>query len=109
MDFSQCTGLTKNSSDAFSGCTEITDTLALPASLKTIGNTAFYNCNKVDAFDFSQCTQLTSINNNAFGSCTKITAMNLPASLETISGGAFSGCTALATLTVDAASTHLSS
>lgn len=109
VDFSQCTGLTKNSSDAFSGCTEITDTVALPASLKTIGNTAFYNCNKVDAFDFTHCTQLTSIDSSAFGSCTKITAVNLPASLETIAASAFSGCTALATLTVDAASTHLSS
>ena len=101
--------LTEIADDAFYHCTSLGGTVILPASLKTIGNTAFYNCNKVDAFDFSQCTQLTSINNNAFGSCTKITAMNLPASLETISGGAFSGCTALATLTVDAASTHLSS
>ena len=33
----------------------------------------------------------------------------MPKSLETIAGDAFSGCTALATLTVDPASTHLSS
>ncbi|MGI5091604.1 leucine-rich repeat domain-containing protein [Treponema socranskii] len=116
--FSGCTGLTSLSLPAsletlndyaFYGCTEITGTVTLPANLKTIGTSAFSDCNKVDAFDFTQCTQLTFIDSSAFSRCTKITAVNLPASLETIAGNAFSGCTALATLTVDAASTHLSS
>ena len=116
--FSGCAGLTSLNLPAsletlndwaFYGCTEITGTVAMPASLKTINMHAFYNCNKVDAFDFSHCTQLTAIGGMAFFRCTKITAMNLPASLETISASAFDGCTALATLTVDAASTHLSS
>ena len=41
----------------------------MPANLKTIGGSAFYNCNKVDAFDFTQCTQLTSIGSSAFENC----------------------------------------
>ncbi|MGI5097801.1 leucine-rich repeat protein [Treponema socranskii] len=101
--------LTEIADDAFYHCTSLGGTVILPANLKTIGGSAFSNCNKVDAFDFSQCTKLTSIEGRAFSSCTKITAMNLPASLETIAASAFSGCTNLTTLTVDAANTHLSS
>ena len=116
--FYGCTGLTSLNLPAsletlndfaFYGCTEITGTVTLPANLKTIGIYAFYGCKKVDAFDFTQCTQLTSIDSGAFGNCTKITAVTLPKSLKMIAGNAFSGCTALTTLTVDAASTHLSS
>ena len=116
--FSGCTGLTsltlpasleKLYFAAFEDCSEIAGTVVMPANLKTIGNSTFSNCNKVDAFDFTQCTQLTFIDSGAFGNCTKITAVNLPASLETIKGDAFSGCTNLTTLTVDAASTHLTS
>ena len=132
VDFSQCTGLTTIGESAFYGCTgltslslpaslerlgksafrdctEITGTVAIPASLKYIDYYAFENCNKVDAFDFTHCTQLTEISYMAFAECTKITQVNLPASLKTIAARAFAGCANLATLTVDAASMHLSS
>ncbi|MBM7023463.1 leucine-rich repeat domain-containing protein, partial [Treponema sp. Marseille-Q4523] len=116
--FYGCTGLTslalpasleKLGNSAFENCTEITGTVVLPANLKIINSYAFENCNKVDAFDFTQCTQLTSIGYKAFAECTKITEVNLPASLETIDASAFADCANLTTLTVDAASTHLRS
>lgn len=102
---------------AFSGM-NITG-VTIPASVKSIGHSAFMNCTKlvsivipntVESLDvgcFQDCkalesvtlgNQLTEIPNSAFYRCQKLASITLPNSVKTIGDGAFFGCIKLDTI-----------
>lgn len=97
----------------------ISGSYSVPSTVKTIGNFAFYWCNKLTSitipsttthigyYAFRGCTSLIDVNlpslldhigNSAFSGCTSLTIINLPTSLNFISNYAFYGCSSLNTV-----------
>lgn len=80
---------------AFSECTSLTGSLALPTTLKTIGSNAYAYCSALSG-DLVIPDNVTEVGANAFYSCSGFDAeLTLSSSLTTIGDYAFSGCTAL--------------
>ena len=75
-------------SSAFSG--EEIHTVALPASLKNIGSSAFEACKFLTTVTFNE--RLESIASQAFYSCERLKELELPKGLKTIGDRAFSNC-----------------
>mgnify|MGYP000983631372 CR=1 FL=1 len=73
---------------AFAG-NNITE-VEFPATLKTIGTSAFLNNNSLKDVEFPE--GLTTIGNYAFGSVWGMTKLKIPASVTRIGGGAFQWC-----------------
>ena len=89
---------------AFSDCTALTS-IEIPASVETIGNTAFKNCSSLATVTFEKGSQLKTIAGDsydgAFSDCTALTSIEIPASVETIEATAFKRCSKLATVTFE--------
>ena len=94
---------------AYNECTSLTS-IEIPASVETIGNSAFYGCSSLATVTFEKGSRLKTIgdeppiNNGfygAFNNCTSLTSIEIPASVEKIPGGAFCGCTSLTTVTFE--------
>lgn len=107
---------------AFLNCTSLTTVdITKAANLKTIGSTAFKNCNKlekfyakdklelIDAQAFDGCTSLkevilpntvTAIKKSTFRDCTALERINLSSSLVDIEDCAFQNCSSLKTITI---------
>ena len=85
---------------AFSDCTALTS-IEIPASVETIGNTAFSDCSSLATVTFEKGSRLKTIGNNAYYRCTSLTSIEIPASVETIEKKAFSDCSKLATVTFE--------
>lgn len=90
---------------AFSDCALLA-TVALPASLETIGQTAFKNCTALTSVVFEENSNLKTIEGGAKGSrfygaftgCSSLASIVIPASVETIGTAAFKGCRVLTTV-----------
>ncbi len=90
---------------AFSYCTALTS-IEIPASVETIGASAFKGCSKLATVTFEKESQLKTIgggsySSGAFSDCTALTSIEIPASVETIEAAAFKGCSSLATVTFE--------
>ena len=85
---------------AFSDCTALTS-IEIPASVETIGNTAFKFCSSLATVTFEKGSRLKTIGNNAYYRCTSLTSIEIPASVETIEKKAFMHCSSLATVTFE--------
>jgi hypothetical protein len=67
---------------------------AVPNSVTTIGESAFYNCSGLTGVNIGNSVE--TIGNYAFYNCSNLTgALTIPNSVITIGEGAFSGCTGL--------------
>ncbi len=75
---------------AFYDDTQITS-VVLPSSLTSIGNYAFYGCEKLESVDFSAVTKLTSIPNYCFGKCFALGEIDIPEGVTSIGIQAFAG------------------
>jgi len=99
------------SNGAFSHCT-ITKVI-IPASIKTIGSNAFYNCTNLETVEFTDTTtspaNVTSIGSYAFSKCTKLEEITIPASVTEIKNAAFAGSAKLTSITVATGNTKYSS
>ncbi len=93
---------------AFSYCTALTS-IEIPASVETIGASAFKGCSKLATVTFEKESQLKTIGGGysepnyygVFSDCTALTSIEIPASVETIEAAAFKGCSSLATVTFE--------
>lgn len=83
--------------EAFDYCHDIRS-LTLPASLESIGKSAFLVCYNLFTVDLSRCTKLTTIPERAFSGSTHITTVKLPTTLTSIGPYAFNACYALDTV-----------
>lgn len=69
--------------------------VTIPASVKTIGDNAFYGCNALTSVIFEDGETELSIGDAAFRSCSKITSLVLPSRLRNAGMYAFASCSAL--------------
>ena len=70
--------------------------LVIPDNVKTIGDYAFYNNNRLVSLKLG--VGLTEIGKYTFSGCSSLTEVSIPDNVTTINQYAFSGCTSLATL-----------
>ncbi len=70
----------------------------IPAGLKRISSTAFYNCIGLTSISFPN--SVTSIGDFAFALCTNLNDVHMSDSLQHIDDYAFSGCTGLTSITL---------
>ena len=78
----------------------------LPVSVKTIGNSAFYECKQLESVTLPK--GLNSIGNNAFRYCEKLNDVTLPGSLSAVLDWAFANCTAMENLTIEEGVSNIS-
>jgi len=83
---------------AFYNCDKLT-TVVLPANLKEIGKTAFSSCNELASVTFKN--GITTIGDYAFSYCEKLTSITIPASVKSIGQEAFRQCSALSYVKVE--------
>ena len=77
--------------DAFKNCK--LKELALPSSLKTIGNGAFSANNQLVKITLPE--QLNTLGNNAFKGCSSLEKIELPKNITTLGAGIFEDCSGL--------------
>lgn len=72
------------------------DRLAIPDTVKTIGQSAFRNCTALKAITLSD--SIESIQRAAFGSCTDLATIRFGTSLKSVLNNAFERCNSLETV-----------
>lgn len=89
----QVTGI---AAEAFQGRAAI-ETVTLPASVTSIGASAFADCSKLRSINLEKVTDLGQ---GAFSQCTALTTAQLGEGLTKVPEGAFSGCQQLTSVTL---------
>ena len=72
--------------------------IILPASVKTIGENAFYCCSGISNVEFPEGLEL--INESAFLSCTSLQNITIPDKVQIIGSDAFYGCSKVTSITI---------
>ncbi len=75
-----------------------TEVYAIPESVKSIGEGAFYGCTSMTGVTIPD--SVTSIGDMAFCGCTSLTYVIIPSSVKSIGKGAFYGCSSLINVTI---------
>ena len=96
-------GVTTVGAYAFQGCDRFY-TIALPASVVSIGDSAFRSCTSLETIDLSNADNLQSIGNDAFHYCYNFTDIVIPDSVKVIGENAFFDCHALKNVTISTSS-----
>ena len=73
--------------------------IAIPSSVKEIGEYAFFACENLRHVDFGETSDLRTLSNNAFDSCA-LEEVLLPEGVEAVEEGAFAYCKYLVALTL---------
>ena len=95
------------SGDSATGNSDLTS-LVIPATVKTIGNFAFYNCDNLASVHFEGDSQLKTIGKYAFGHCDGLATVTYTGSqLERIEDHAFYHCDVLTGMTFPAGIQHI--
>lgn len=99
-------GATKLRDSIFSQYSSLTK-VAIPSSVISIGNEAFYNCRSLTNITIGN--GVTSIGESAFYGCSSLTSVTIPNSVTSISSGAFNSCTSLKSITIPSNVTSIGS
>lgn len=99
-------GATKLRDSIFSQYSSLTK-VAIPSSVISIGNEAFYNCRSLTNITIGN--GVTSIGESAFYGCSSLTSVTIPNSVTSISSGAFNSCTSLKSITIPSNVTSMGS
>ncbi|MCH5153179.1 MAG: leucine-rich repeat protein [Clostridiales bacterium] len=86
--------------NAFYCCSNLIS-VTIPASVTSIGDSAFNNCTSLVTVNFDGDSRLVSIDSSAFANCSSLSAITIPASVTSIGSSAFYECTDLATVTFE--------
>ena len=87
--------VTRINGSAFYGCSGLTGSLTIPNSVTSIGNSAFYGCSGFTG-SLTIGNSVTTIGDWAFYNCSGLTgSLTIGNSVTTIGGWAFSGCSGL--------------
>lgn len=86
-------GVTIIHEGAFKGCSSLLK-ITFPVTLKTIGENAFQDCNKLD----SVTVNANIIGKESFMNCSGMTSLTITANVDSIGNRAFYGCRSLATI-----------
>lgn len=86
------------SANAYSNA--VLTSINFPASLESIGHSAFYGSALKEA-DLSK-TRITTLESSTFSNCASLTSVQLPSTLTFIEGSAFYNCTSLTEITLNA-------
>ena len=92
-------GLMEVQGHAFQGCNAL-ETIELPTSVTSIGDSAFGNCMGMTNLIFGGNEKV--IASDAFANCSSLSQITLSTNVEEIGGSAFSGCRGLTNLTIEA-------
>ena len=86
---------------AFRNCTNLGGTLALPASLSSIGDQAFYNCYGIESLELGEMVEY--IGAEAFRNCAGLRGeLTLPETLISVGNHAFASCDEISTINYNA-------
>lgn len=99
-------GATKLRDSIFSQYSSLTK-VAIPSSVISIGNEAFYNCRSLTNITIGN--GVTSIGGAAFFACGRLASITIPDSVTSISSGAFNACTSLKSITIPSNVTSMGS
>ena len=90
----------------FKNCKKL-GSIKLPATVTTIGASAFESCEALTTVTIPDASQITAIGNSAFKGCKKLTAIDLKAAPLVVTTGlgtsTFEGCEALTSIDLSAA------
>ena len=90
---------------AFSGC-NLLETISIPNSVTTIGEGAFYTCEKLSsAIHIPE--GVIKIEEGIFKYCESLTSVTIPSTVNAIMADAFNGCEKLATITIPIGVTYI--
>ena len=81
----------------------------IPASITTIGNSAFQSCDNLTRVTFAEGGQLKTINGWAFSDCLSLTGIEIPEGVTSIYGDAFYNSRNLTNITIPASVTYINS
>ncbi len=88
-----------------SKCNYALKSITIPASVKYIGDSAFYGCSGLESITFEPGSKLETIDNMAFGSLpddyTPLEAITIPASVKTMGYSVFVDCRYLTKVTFE--------
>lgn len=90
--------VTSIGASAFYGCSGLT-TISIPDGVTSIGDLAFYGCSGLTTISIPDGVQ--SIGDGAFGACFNLESVNIGSGVTSIAESAFNDCDKLATITVD--------
>jgi|GEM_PF-3995596 len=87
--------------EAFKNSTAVVS-VSIPASVKVIGDYAFYGCSALNTFTFAEGSLCTTVWSYAFQGCSSLCAITLPDTVWQFGYYSFAGCTSLSSFTVPA-------
>jgi serine/threonine protein kinase len=82
---------------AFSWCSSL-QSVTIPDSATSIGESAFYKCNALQSVTIPD--SVTSIGESAFDSCSSLQSVTIPDSVTSIGDSAFDSCSSLRSVTI---------
>lgn len=89
--------VTQIGNEAFADCKYLTGITINGNNLTTVGDSVFYNCEKLESFVFPN--SVTSLGANTFVNCKSLKSAVLPSKITTIPAQTFYGCHKLDTIT----------
>ena len=96
-------GLKSVGTDAFAGCTGLTE-VTIHDGVTAIGGSTFSGCSGLTGVTIP--SHVTDIGDSAFSDCSGLTEVVIPHSVKVIGVGAFKRCNRLTKITVDPANEH---